>query len=54
MTKNEAIDKVILVIRNRMAMMSKPTSEEAYSLCDEYGLTAKELLARVKERLWNA
>lgn len=54
MTKNEAIDKVIFIIRNRMAMMSKPMREEAYSLCNEYGLTAKELLARVEERLWNA
>ena len=51
MTKTEAIDKVLLVVNNRMAMMSKPMREEAYALSLEYQLTASDLLRRMEERL---
>lgn len=50
MTKTEAIDKVLRVLNNRMAIMSKPMREEAFSLCAEYAITARELLERVEER----
>lgn len=50
MTKSEAIDKVLRVINNRLAMMSKPMRDEAFSLCTEFAITARELLERVEER----
>ena len=53
MTKAEAIDKVLRILGNRMAMMSKPMMEEAYSLCADYALTARELLEAQQERNMN-
>jgi hypothetical protein len=53
MTKTEAIDKVLRVINNRLAIMSKPMREEAYALCFEYQLTANDLLGRMEERALN-
>lgn len=50
MTKNEAIDKVLRVINNRMAMASKPMREEAYQLCADYAITARDLMERAEER----
>lgn len=50
MTKTEAIDKVLRVINNRMAMMSKPMLAEAHVLCFEYQLTVDDLLKRAEER----
>jgi hypothetical protein len=53
MTKAEAINKVLMVIKNRMAMASKPMMEEAYACCAEYALTARDLLERQDEILKN-
>jgi len=53
MTKAEAIDKVLRILGNRMAMMSRPMREEAYSLCADYALTARELLDRQYEIAMN-
>lgn len=53
MTKTEAIDKVLRVINNRLAMMSKPMREEAFQLCEEYAITARELLERTEKKTYN-
>ena len=53
MTKTEAINKVLTVIKNRMAMASKPMRDEADALCAEYALTARDLLERQEEILKN-
>lgn len=53
MTKTEAIDKVLRVLNNRMAMMSNPMRDEAYALCFEYQLTVDDLLKRMEERSRN-
>lgn len=53
MTKTEAIDKVLRVINNRLAMMSKPMREEAFQLCEEYAITARELLERMEKKAYN-
>lgn len=49
MTKTEAVDKVLRVLTNRMAMMSDPMRKEARILCFEYQLTADDLLKRAEE-----
>ncbi len=53
MTKDEAINKVLIVIKSRMAMASKPMRDEAYALCAEYALTARDLLEVQEERNMN-
>jgi hypothetical protein len=44
MNKNEAIIKVLRVLRSQSAAVNKPNREEALTLADEYGITAKELI----------
>ena len=43
-TKEQAIIKILKVLNNRMAVMSKPMRDEALTLAEENGITAKELL----------
>jgi len=44
MNKNEAILKILRVLRSQAAAVNKPNREEALTLADEYGITAKELI----------
>lgn len=44
MTKEEAIVKILKVLNSRMAVMSKPNRDEALTLAEEYGITAKDLI----------
>lgn len=54
MTKEQAIIKIMKVLNSRMAVMSKPMRDEALTLAEEYGITAKELIeewTRIAERI---
>ena len=54
MTKEEAIVKILKVLNSRMAVMSKPMRDEALTLAEEYGITAKDLIeqwAKIAERV---
>jgi hypothetical protein len=53
MTKAEAIDKVLRILGNRMAMMSKPMTDEASFLSTKYCITAIDLLERQREIVMN-
>jgi hypothetical protein len=44
MNKNEAIIKVLRVLRSQSAAVNKVNREEALTLAEEYGITAKELI----------
>ena len=44
MSKDEAIIKVLRVLRSQSAAVNKPNREEALTLAEEYGITAKELI----------
>lgn len=43
MTKEEAIVKILRVLKNPMLVMS-PAKDEALTLAEEYGITAKDLI----------
>ena len=54
MTKTQAIIKILKVLNSRMAVMSKPMKDEALTLAEEYGITAKDLIeewTRIAERI---
>jgi hypothetical protein len=44
MNKNEAIIKVLRVLRSQSAAVNKPNREEALTLAEEHSITAKELI----------
>ena len=44
MTKDEAIIKVLRVLRSQSAAVNKPNREEALTLAEAHGITAKELI----------
>jgi len=44
MNKNEAIIKVLRVLRSQSAAVNKPNREETLTLAEEHGITAKELI----------
>ena len=44
MTKDEAIIKILRVLRSQAAAVNKSNREEALTLADELGITAKELI----------
>ena len=44
MTKEEAIVKILKVLKSPMAVMCLPRREEALTLAEEYGVTAKDLI----------
>ena len=44
MTKQEAILKILKVLKSPMMVMSKPHHDEALTLAEEYGITAKDLI----------
>ncbi len=54
MTKEQAIVKILKVLNSRMAVMSKPMRDEALTVAEEYGITAKDLIeewTRIAERI---
>jgi 3-hydroxyisobutyrate dehydrogenase-like beta-hydroxyacid dehydrogenase len=49
-----AIVKILKVLNSRMAVMSKPMRDEALTLAEEYGITAKDLIeawTKIAERI---
>ena len=44
MTKEEAIVKILKVLKSPMMVMSKPNKDEALTLAEEHGVTAKDLI----------
>ena len=54
MTKEEAIIKVLKVLKSPMAVVCLPRREEALTLAEEYGITVKDLIeewTRIAERI---
>ena len=52
--KEEAIVKILKVLKSPMMVMSKPNRDEALTLAEEYGITAKDLIeewTRIAERI---
>jgi 3-hydroxyisobutyrate dehydrogenase-like beta-hydroxyacid dehydrogenase len=44
MTKEQAIVKILKVLKNPMMVMSVYNRDEALTLAEEYGITAKDLI----------
>ena len=44
MTKEEAITKILKVLKSPMMVMCVPNREEALTLAEEYGITVEELI----------
>ena len=44
MTKDEAIIKILKVLKSAMMVLCKPNRDEALTLAEEHGITAKELI----------
>lgn len=44
MTKTQAILKILKVLKSPMMVMSKPNRDEALTLAEEHGITAKDLI----------
>lgn len=44
MTKEQAIVKILQVLKSQMAVMCLPRREEALTLAEEHGITAKDLI----------
>ena len=44
MTKEEASIKILKVLKSAMMVMCKPNRDEALTLAEEYGITAKDLI----------
>ena len=44
MTKEEAIIKILKVLKSPMMVMSKPNKDEALTLAEEHGIMAKDLI----------
>lgn len=44
MTKEQAILKILKVLKSPMMVISKPHKDEALTLAEEYGVTAKDLI----------
>ena len=54
MTKEQAILKILKVLKSPMMVMSVYTRDEALSVAEEYGITAKDLIeewTRIAERI---
>jgi hypothetical protein len=54
MSKEEAIVKILKVLKSPMMVMSKPNRDEALTLAEEYGIMAKDLIeewTRIAERI---
>jgi 3-hydroxyisobutyrate dehydrogenase-like beta-hydroxyacid dehydrogenase len=44
MTKEEATIKILKVLKNAMLVANKHNRDEALTLAEEYGITAKDLI----------
>ena len=44
MTKDEAIIKVLKVLKSAMVVVCKPNKEEALTLAEEHSITVKDLI----------
>ena len=44
MTKEEAIIKILKVLKNAMLVVNKHNRDEALTLAEEYSITVKELI----------
>ena len=44
MTKDEAIIKVLKVLKSAMMVVCKPNKEEALTLAEAHGITVKDLI----------
>ena len=44
MTKEQAIMKILKVLKNAMLVVNKHNRDEALTLAEEYGITAKDLI----------
>ena len=54
MTKEQAIIKILQVLKSPMMVMNKHNRNEALTLAEEYGITAKDLIeewTRIAERI---
>jgi hypothetical protein len=54
MSKDEAIVKILKVLKSPMAVMCLPRREEALTLAEEYGITVKDLIeswTKIAERV---
>ena len=54
MTKEQAIIKILKVLNSRMSVMCKPVRDEALTLAEEHGITAKDLIetwTKIAERV---
>ena len=44
MTKEEAVVKILKVLKNAMLVVNKHNRDEALTLAEEHGVTAKDLI----------
>jgi hypothetical protein len=44
MSKDEAIIKILKVLKSAMMVMCKPNRDEALTLAEEHGITVKDLI----------
>lgn len=49
MSKEEAIIKILQVLKSPMAVMCVPRYEEVLTLAEEHGITAKDLIEAWRE-----
>jgi len=49
----EAKVYILKILRNRIALMSKPMVDEALTLAKKYGITAEELINAALEQAYN-
>jgi len=49
MSKDEAIIKVLKVLKSAMMVMCKPNRDEALTLAEEHGITVKDLIEKWQE-----
>jgi hypothetical protein len=50
MTKEEAIVKILIVLKNPMMVMS-PAKKEALTLAEEHGITVVDLISEYEKRV---
>ena len=54
MNKEQAILKILKVLKSPMMVMTKPNRDEALTLAEEYGIMAKDLIeewTKIAERI---
>ena len=53
MTKEQAIVKILKVLKNAMMVMCKPNREEALTLAKEHGITVEDLFDMAHQMVMN-